>query len=453
MVGMGNGRRIGGISISLLSCNCNSNNYLVFPSSVKLKSAAVFGVSLPNPNPWAGVAVFTTFPFRAANDSKNKKVAKAKATSARVGVGMGLVKEKRRTRSNKDYYYESIIQQQQSSHIPVMLGEVLDVFSSSRTITSFVDCTLGAAGHSSAIIRAHPELKLHIGVDVDPSALAKARAHLNSLLHGQAHPHLKTHTFAKNFRHIKSVLGQIDENILCSGVDAILMDLGMSSMQVNNPERGFSVLGDGPLDMRMDPQASLKAEDILNSWPDAEVGRVLREYGEESNWRLLQNKIVQARLRGGLHSTGELVDLIQSVTPGMRGRRQGWIKTATRVFQALRIAVNDELKTLESSLHACFDCLAPGGRLGVISFHSLEDRIVKQTFLSIIDHNREDAEGNEEELRNIRDDNNVNETWIRQIIQGWNGKILTKRPITPSAEEERLNCRCRSAKLRVIQKI
>lgn len=135
------------------------------------------------------------------------------------------------------------------------------------------------------------------------------------------------------------------------------------------------------------------------------------------------------------------------------GRRQGWIKTATRVFQALRIAVNDELKTLESSLYACFDCLAPGGRLGVISFHSLEDRIVKQTFLSIIDHNREDAEGNEEALRNIRDDNNVNETWIRQIIQGWNGKILTKRPITPSAEEERLNCRCRSAKLRVIQKI
>lgn len=135
------------------------------------------------------------------------------------------------------------------------------------------------------------------------------------------------------------------------------------------------------------------------------------------------------------------------------GRRQGWIKTATRVFQALRIAVNDELKTLESSLYACFDCLAPGGRLAVISFHSLEDRIVKQTFLSIIDHNREDAEANEEDLRNIRDDNNVNETWIRQIIQGWNGKILTKRPITPSAEEERLNCRCRSAKLRVIQKI
>lgn len=451
MVGMANGRRIGGMSISLLSSNCNNNNCVVFPSSVKLKSAAVFGVSLPNPNLWAGVAVFTAFPFRAANESKNKEEAKAKATSAKVGLG--LVKEKRRTRSNKDYDYESIIQQQQSSHIPVMLGEVLDVFSSSRTITSFVDCTLGAAGHSSAIIRAHPELKLHIGMDVDPSALAKARAHLNSLLHGQAHPNLKTHTFVKNFRHIKSVLGQIDENRLRSGVDAILMDLGMSSMQVNNPERGFSVLGDGPLDMRMDPQASLKAEDILNSWPDAEVGRVLREYGEESNWRLLQNKIVQARLRGGLHSTGELVDIIQNVTPGMRGRRQGWIKTATRVFQALRIAVNDELKTLENSLYACFECLAPGGRLAVISFHSLEDRIVKQTFLNIIDHNREGAEVSEEDLRNIRDVNNVNETWIRQIIQGWNGKILTKRPITPSEEEERLNCRCRSAKLRVIQKI
>lgn len=123
------------------------------------------------------------------------------------------------------------------------------------------------------------------------------------------------------------------------------------------------------------------------------------------------------------------------------------------MFQALRIAVNDELKTLENSLYACFDCLAPGGRLAVISFHSLEDRIVKQTFLNIIDHNREDAEVSEEDLRSTRDDNNVNETWIRHVIQGWNGKILTKRPITPSEEEERLNCRCRSAKLRVIQKI
>ncbi|CAK9158486.1 unnamed protein product [Ilex paraguariensis] len=225
---------------------------------------------------------------------------------------------------------------------------------------------------------------------------------------------------------------------------------------VNNAKRGFSVLSNGPLDMRMDPQASLKAADILNSWPDAEVGRILREYGEESNWHSLQKKIVKARPNGGLHSTGELVDLIRNSTSRTKGGRQGWIKTATRVFQALRIAVNDELKTLEDSLYACFDCLGSGGRLAVISFHSLEDRIVKQTFLKIINKNGEDE--NEEERctwksREIKVDNDEKEAWIKQMVHGCNGTILTKRPITPSQEEERLNCRSRSAKLRVIQKV
>lgn len=126
------------------------------------------------------------------------------------------------------------------------------------------------------------------------------------------------------------------------------------------------------------------------------------------------------------------------------------------MFQALRIAVNDELRTLEDSLYSCFDCLAPGGRLAVISFHSLEDRIVKQTFLDII--NSDEDEGDEEgrhksDLRKIRNDNDQKEAWIRQMIQGCSGAILTKRPITPSEEEERLNRRCRSAKLRVIQKV
>lgn len=164
-------------------------------------------------------------------------------------------------------------------------------------------------------------------------------------------------------------------------------------------------------------------------------------------------------MNGGLHSTGDLVDLIKSATPLSREGRQGWIKTATRVFQALRIAVNDELKTLEDSLYACFDCLAPGGRLAVISFHSLEDRIVKQTFLDII--NVKDGDGdidmNEEEawkkdLRKIKNDIDESEAWIKQMVQGLRGTILTKRPITPSEKEESLNSRSRSAKLRVIQK-
>ncbi|KHG15731.1 Ribosomal RNA small subunit methyltransferase H [Gossypium arboreum] len=379
-------------------------------------------------------------------------------TSKKKKKEKGLAKEKRRTRSlrggdvhilkeeDDDSSSSSTIMMQQS-HIPVMLGEVLDVFSSNlKPLSSFVDCTLGAAGHASAIIQSHPELKLFIGMDVDPLALRMARSRINAAIsHSHPHPNFQALTFVKNFRHIRSLLTQVDH--ISSGVDGILMDLGMSSMQVNNPARGFSVLANGPLDMRMDPQASLKAEDILNSWPDSEVGRILRDYGEERNWRLLQNKIAQARLQGGLHSTGELVDVIRSTTPGTKGGRQGWIKTATRVFQALRIAVNDELKTLEDSLHACFDCLAPEGRLAVISFHSLEDRIVKQVFLKIIGEEGRDS------VRKIKGGEDEKELWIRQTIQGCNGTILTKRPITPSEKEEGFNRRSRSAKLRVIQKL
>ncbi|KAJ7966074.1 Ribosomal RNA small subunit methyltransferase H [Quillaja saponaria] len=337
--------------------------------------------------------IASTSTAKKEENKKNKKKKKKlklevkTETSAKSTSKVGLVKEKRRTRSEKEFDKEAVHRYgEKASHIPVMLAEVLDVFSSScwRPLSSFVDCTVGAAGHSSAIMHAHPELKLYIGMDVDPVAHEKAQTQINNILHGDScslASDLKVYTPLKNFRHIQSVLSEIDEKLLGAGVGGILMDLGMSSMQIDNPERGFSVLGDGPLDMRMDPQASLRAEDILNSWPDAEIGRILRDYGEESNWRTLQKKIVKARLHGGLHSTNDLVDLIRNVTPAVRGGRQGWIKTATRVFQALRIAVNDELKTLEDSLYACFDCLAPGGRLAVISFHSLEDRVVKQTFL------------------------------------------------------------------------
>ncbi|XP_050366873.1 uncharacterized protein LOC126785279 [Argentina anserina] len=369
-------------------------------------------------------------------------------------------KEKRRTRSDREFELESIKRYGDTAfHVPVLLGEVLDVFPASKPLRRFVDCTLGAAGHSSAIIEAHPEMEVYVGLDVDPVALEKARARISAVL-DDTNSTLKAYTFLENFRCIKSLLADVDETLLDTGIDGIVMDLGMSSMQVNDPQRGFSVLANGPLDMRMDPQASLKAEDILNSWPETEVGRILREYGEESNWYSLQNKIVKARLQGGLHSTGELVDLIKSATPLSREGRQGWIKTATRVFQALRIAVNDELKTLEDSLYACFDCLAPGGRLAVISFHSLEDRIVKQTFLDIININGGDQdaymieeEARKKDLSKTRIDIDADEAWIRQMIQGFRGTILTKRPITPSEEEEKLNTRSRSAKLRVIQKL
>ncbi|KAL8536697.1 hypothetical protein ACS0TY_012041 [Phlomoides rotata] len=360
---------------------------------------------------------------------------------------------KRRTRSDRELDEQGFSEQygnDNSPHVPVMLGEVLDVFAS-LALKSFVDCTLGAGAHSAAIIQAHPEMEFYVGLDVDPVAHQIAQDQINNVLQkdsGRSTTDLQVHTLLKNFKSIKAVLHDIDGNHLTSGVQGILMDLGMSSMQVNNAERGFSVLCDGPLDMRMNPQAILKAEDILNSWPDDELGRVLRDYGEESNWFSLQKKIVKARLAGGLHSTHELVDLIRSSSSWSRGGRQGWIKTATRVFQALRIAVNDELNTLKDSIHSCFDSLGPGGRLAVISFHSLEDRIVKQTFLDIINRCNDGSKRNSKKMDSYEE----KDAWIKQMVQGQNACILTKRPITPSESEERLNPRSRSAKLRVIQK-
>lgn len=394
---------------------------------------------------------------------KNKGKNLEKSSNISVINQSKLSQVKRRTRSEKELDEEAFLKNygnDNSAHVPVLLGEVLDVFTS-VTLRSFLDCTLGAAGHSSAIIRAHPEMQVYVGLDVDPIAHQKAQSQLKSIIDRDSFDTasaLKVHTLLKNFKEVKSVLGEVADDLLIGGVNGILMDLGMSSMQVNDAGRGFSVLKNGPLDMRMNPKATLKAEDILNSWPADEVGRVLREYGEESNWYSLQNRIVKARLHGGLHSTNELVDLIQNSTSRTKGR-QGWIKTATRVFQALRIAVNDELKTLEDSICACFESLSSGGRLAVISFHSLEDRIVKQAFLNIMNCSEADGGGVEDEevkrlreLRKINLDTVKEEAWIKQVIQGQNGTILTKRPITPSEKEETLNPRSRSAKLRVIQK-
>ncbi|KAJ4844657.1 hypothetical protein Tsubulata_044133 [Turnera subulata] len=434
------------ISSSSSTLNNNPTRHLLLPSTTV------------SPN----LLTFKTLTAAATHDptetkpKKKKKSSKKKAREAEA-IKQQQVKEKRRTRSDKEYddsHFPRLLEDNED-HVPVMLPEVLDVFAS-MSLRSFVDCTLGAAGHSSAVIKAHPELQCYVGMDVDPVAHAKAGPRLDDAISCANNPNLRAHLVLKNFRHLSSSIHDLHPGLSHSGVDAILMDLGMSSMQVNNPERGFSVIANGPLDMRMDPQASLTAQEILNSWPDSEVGRILRDYGEESNWYLLQNKIVQARLRGGLNSTSELRDLIENLTRRTRGGRQGWIKTATRVFQALRIAVNDELGTLEKSIHSCFTCLAPGGRLAIISFHSLEDRIVKQAFLNIIgrgDGDGEESSGYMEGSSKIRGDNGPKDAWIRQIVQGRNGTILTKRPVTPSEEEERLNRRSRSAKLRVIEKL
>lgn len=181
----------------------------------------------------------------------SSRITKTKKTEA------ALAKEKRRTRSDKELDQETIIELYNNNshlHVPVMLSQVLDVFSNC-SLTSFVDCTLGAAGHSTNVIRGHPELKYFVGMDVDPVGRDTAQSRISSVLDDRESS-VKVFTVLRNFRHIKSVLrGTGEEHLGAASIDGILMDLGMSSMQVDDPQRGFSVLGDGPLDMRMDPQA------------------------------------------------------------------------------------------------------------------------------------------------------------------------------------------------------
>nr|CAB3445536.1 unnamed protein product [Digitaria exilis] len=232
---------------------------------------------------------------------KAKPKSKAKAGSNNKGGERRPLEEhlKRRTRSAAAFDAGLYGRHGHAHHVPVLLGEVLAAFRRPRPLRSFVDCTLGAAGHSLAMMEAHPEMELYVGMDVDPTALEIGRGHIEAFLAGREANRgedsslqgtLRAYTHVKNFKYIKQVLGSVDESLAVgsSGVDGILIDLGMSSMQ-----------------------ATLRAEDILNSWPELEVGRVLRDYGEESNWRFLQKQIIKAREMGGLHSTGDLVKLIQ----------------------------------------------------------------------------------------------------------------------------------------------
>lgn len=209
------------------------------------------------------------------------------------------------------------------------------------------------------------------------------------------------------------------ESIKCnSGLDGVLFDLGVSSMQLDDAERGFSFLADGPLDMRMDQNATLQAADIVNSWSPKALEWILREYGEERNAKQIAERIANRRsqLESGIQTTAELVSAIGH----HRGSRKQKIHPATRTFQAIRIAVNDELHSLEQALPEAFSLLAPGGRLAAISFHSLEDRIVKR--------------------------------FCREHVPANAGQSITKRPIEATDEEVAENVRARSAKLRVVEK-
>jgi 16S rRNA (cytosine1402-N4)-methyltransferase len=257
-----------------------------------------------------------------------------------------------------------------SLHEPVMLARTLELLSAALTGDSavLVDCTLGLGGHSEAFLKAFENLTI-IGIDRDRSALDLAKKRLAP--------------FGARVKFFHGTYDQISEAIEANGyadVSAILMDLGVSSMQIDNADRGFAYSFDAPLDMRMDVDSGVTAAQLIATASEAELTRIFREYGEERFAAKIANELASSRSATPIVSSKQLASIISNVVPFIPGKSSG--HPAKRVFQALRIAVNEELEILENAVPAAIDALAIGGRLLVLSYHSLEDRIVKQAIVS-----------------------------------------------------------------------
>ena len=249
-------------------------------------------------------------------------------------------------------------------HIRVLLAPVLDLLAETPG-TRFVDATLGGGGHSQALLARRPDIRL-LGLDRDPAAIAAATERLRP--------------FGDRLTAVQATFSSLEQVVHDHGwsqIDALLMDIGVSSPQLDLPERGFSFRFDGPLDMRMDPSHGPTAADLLNTLPERELADILYRYGEERRSRQVAAEIVRRRRERPWARTGELAELLERVVG--RAHQHG-LPPATRCFQALRIAVNDELGELERTLRQAVRLVAVGGRIAVITFHSLEDRIVKQFF-------------------------------------------------------------------------
>ena len=306
-------------------------------------------------------------------------------------------------------------------HRPVLLEETLKLLAPERG-GLFVDCTVGLGGHSEAILKSSPDSRV-IGMDLDPAALAYSRQRLAPF--GD-----RFRAFQANFRAINAVLQQAGER----DPNGVLADLGVSSMQFDSPERGFSFRFDAPLDMRMDPGTGATAADLLQQLPESEIARIIFEFGEERHSRRIARRIVERREQGKpITTTTELADLVRHAAGGHK-RQQ--IHPATRTFQALRIAVNNELEGLGEFVESAVDLLIPDGRFAGISFHSLEDRILKRELKRLSGHCE------------CPPRMPVCSCGARKVVE-----VLTRRPVAPGAGEIDENPRARSAKLRACRKL
>jgi 16S rRNA (cytosine1402-N4)-methyltransferase len=305
-------------------------------------------------------------------------------------------------------------------HLSVMPEEVLH-WLNPQPDGIYLDGTIGGGGHAKLILDTAPGCRL-IGLDRDPAALRQATTVLAP--YGE-----RVSLQQATFDQAGQVLRQLGIELL----DGMLLDLGVSSHQLDTPERGFSFRHDAPLDMRMNPQVGQTAADVVNGFEEAELARIFFEYGEERFSRRIARKIVARRGEAPITRTSELAQLVRQAVPG--GNRPGRIHPATRVFQALRIFVNDELEQVRIGVDRGIDLLKPGGRLVVISFHSLEDRIVKHLF-------RERARGCICPPR----------LPVCQCNKQPEVKLLSRKGATPKAAEIEINPRSRSAVLRAVER-
>ena len=292
-------------------------------------------------------------------------------------------------------------------HIPVMLNEVIE-YLQPKPNHVFVDGTLGLGGHSEVILDLIGTQGRLIGIDQDAQVLAITKESMTGHL-GQCD------LVHDNYRNIDKIL----ENLNVKQVDGILLDLGLSSFQLNDPQRGFGFRAEGPLDMRMNQESPITAFDLVNSLSEKEISLILKDFGQERWHNRIARYIIAKRTERPIETTTELSHVVLKAMPRYSKRQK--IHPATRTFQAFRIAVNRELEGLEEALGKCIDSLKVGGRIGVIAFHSLEDRIVKHAF--------------------------------RALAKTETIKLIVKKPLRPSEGEVTSNPRARSARLRVAERI